>query len=61
MNLAEKINELAKDLNENKQIEVIDFMEFLKQKQLKEEMNIMEEIFIENAEAMKELSKWWDG
>lgn len=38
MNLAEKINELAKDLNENKQIEVIDFMEFLKQKQLKEKL-----------------------
>ncbi|WP_346889200.1 DUF2281 domain-containing protein [Clostridium sp. UBA1056] len=57
MDLSEKITELAKDLSEKRQNEVIDFIEFLKQQQLKEDMEIMDKIFEENEEVMEKLAK----
>ena len=57
MSLAEKINELTKELSEEKQREIIDFIEFLKQKQLKEDIYIIDTILEENKEAMEELAK----
>jgi len=57
MDLSEKISELVKDLSEDKQLQVIDFIEFLRQKQLKEDMEIMDKIFEDNREVMEELAK----
>lgn len=57
MELLKKITELSKELSEKRQNEVIDFIEFLRQKELKEDMELMEEIFEENKEAMEELAK----
>lgn len=57
MSLAEKLIELTKDMSEEKIAEVIDFAEFIKNKEKKEQLKIMEDLLIENAEAMEELSK----
>lgn len=57
MELLKKITELSKDLSEKRQREVIDFIEFLRQKQLKEDMELMDEVFEENKKAMEELVK----
>lgn len=57
MELLKKITELSKELSEKRQHEVIDFIEFLRQKQLKEDMELMEEIFEENKEVMDKLSR----
>ncbi|MBS5951871.1 MAG: DUF2281 domain-containing protein [Clostridium sp.] len=57
MELVKKITELSKELSEKRQCEVIDFIEFLIQKQLKEDMELMDEVFEENKKAMEELAK----
>ena len=57
MELVKKITELSKELSEKRQREVIDFIEFLRQKQLKEDMELMDEVFEENKKAMNELAK----
>lgn len=57
MDLEDKINELVKDLNKDKQLQVIKYIEFLKQKELKEDIELMDEIFEKNEEAMEKLAK----
>ncbi|MGG7143621.1 DUF2281 domain-containing protein [Clostridium nigeriense] len=57
MELVKKITELSKNLSEKRQHEVIDFIEFLIKKQLKEDIEVMDEIFEDNKEVMKELAK----
>jgi hypothetical protein len=57
MGLAERIIQDMNNLSEEKQMEVIDFIEFLKQKQDKEDDEIINKVVLENAEAMEELAK----
>lgn len=57
MTLAEKLVKDFESLPELQKREVIDFVEFLKQKQQKEIENLMNSIIFENEEALKELSK----
>ncbi|MBV7276053.1 DUF2281 domain-containing protein [Clostridiaceae bacterium UIB06] len=57
MGFSEKIIQDVNDLSEEKQKEVIDFIEFLKQKQNKEDDEIIDKVVLENAEAMEELAK----
>ncbi|WP_291633087.1 DUF2281 domain-containing protein [Clostridium sp.] len=57
MSLAEKLIKEFEALPEDKKIEVIDFVDFLKNKDQKKLENMMDVIIIENNEALKELSK----
>ncbi|EYE87167.1 hypothetical protein Q428_14855 [Fervidicella metallireducens AeB] len=57
MTLAEKLVKDFESLPELQKREVIDFVEFLKQKQQKEMENLMDSIIFQNEEALKELSK----
>ena len=57
MTLAQKLNEEFDSLPEDKKQEVIDFIEFLKEKWQKEVGNMMDSIIEENIEAFKELAK----
>ena len=60
MGLSEKYTEIFNSLLEDKQIEVIDFMKYLKVKQDKEDDEIINKVVSENKEAMEELAKWED-
>lgn len=57
MNLAEKLIKDFETLPDDKKIEVIDFVDFLKNKNQKKLENMMDLIIVENNEALKELSK----
>ena len=57
MGLSEKYTEIFNSLLEDKQIEVIDFMKYLKVKQDKEDDEIINKVVSENKEAMEELAK----
>ena len=57
MRLAEKLVQEFEKLPEDKKKEVIDFVEFLKQKDRKDKQALMDSIIDENAEALKELAK----
>ena len=57
MSLAEKLVKDFEQLSEDKQKEVIDFVEFLKIKERKEKIELMDSIIDENGEALKELAK----
>ncbi|MDQ2086334.1 DUF2281 domain-containing protein [Herbivorax sp. ANBcel31] len=57
MSLAEKLIKDFEQLSENKKKEVIDFVEFLKIKERKEKMELMDSVIEENEEALKELAK----
>jgi hypothetical protein len=57
MSLAEKLLKEFEQLPEDKKIEVIDFVEFLKTKTRNEVENLMDVIIDENSEALKELSQ----
>ncbi len=57
MRLAEKLVQEFEKLPEEKKKEVIDFVEFLKQKDRKDKQALMDSIIDENAEALKELAK----
>ncbi|MBZ9609252.1 DUF2281 domain-containing protein [Clostridium estertheticum] len=57
MSLAEKLIKDFETLPEDKKIEVIDFVDFLKNKNQKKLENMMDLVIIENNEALKELSK----
>jgi hypothetical protein len=57
MSLAEKLVEICNSLTEDKKTEIIDFAEFLKQKQEKEDEEIFKKVISENAEALEELAK----
>lgn len=57
MTLAEKLMGQFEQLTEEKQKEVIDFVEFIKAKEQKEIENLMDAVITENIEALKELAK----
>lgn len=57
MTLSEKLLKAFEELPEDKKLEVIDFVEFLKQKAQRELEEMMDTIIEENEIALKELSK----
>jgi hypothetical protein len=57
MTLIEKLLKKFEDLPEDKKMEVIDFIEFLKTKDKRKVENMMDTIIEENREALEELSK----
>jgi hypothetical protein len=57
MTLAEKLIIEFEQLTEEKQKEVIDFIEFIKVKEQREIENLMAAVITENNEALKELAK----
>lgn len=57
MSLAEKLIKDFEELPENQKKEVIDFVEFLKLKNQKRLENMMDEVILENKEALEELAK----
>ncbi|HOV27744.1 MAG TPA: DUF2281 domain-containing protein [Pseudobacteroides sp.] len=57
MSLAEKLIKDFEQLSEDKKKEVIDFVEFLKIKEIKEKIGLMDFVIDENEEALKELAK----
>lgn len=57
MSLAEKLIEGFEQLSDEKKKEVIDFVEFLKIKEKKEKVELMDSLIDENQEALKELAK----
>lgn len=57
MTIAERIIELSKQIPEDKLAEVIDFMEFLKEKELKQRRSLIDEIMLEDKETLEELAK----
>ena len=57
MRLAEKLVQEFEKLPEEKKMEVLDFVEFLKQKDRKDKQALMDSIIDENAEALKALAK----
>lgn len=57
MTLAEKLMKEFEQLTEEKKKEVIDFVEFVKAKEQKEFVNLMDSVIAENKEALKELAK----
>ncbi|WP_141722962.1 DUF2281 domain-containing protein [Cellulosilyticum sp. I15G10I2] len=57
MSLAEKLLDVFMKLPEDKKEEAIDFIEYLDMKNQKELEKMMDNVIIENKEALKELSK----
>lgn len=57
MSLAEKLVKDFEQLSDEKKKEVIDFVEFLKIKEKKEKIRLMDFIIDENQDALKELAK----
>lgn len=57
MSLAEKLLDVFMKLPEDKKEEAIDFIEYLNMKNQKELEKMMDNVIIENKEALKELSK----
>lgn len=57
MSLAEKLVKDFEELSDEKKKEVIDFVEFLKMKEKKGKIELMDFIIDENQEALKELAK----
>lgn len=57
MSLAEKIFEDVKNLPENKQVEVMEYIEFVKYREKKEKEKLMDSFIDDNLEALKELAK----
>ena len=57
MSLAEKLLDVFMKLPEDKKVEAIDFIEYLDMKNQQELEKMMDNVIIENKEALKELSK----
>ncbi|MEG1285276.1 MAG: DUF2281 domain-containing protein [Romboutsia sp.] len=57
MTLAQKLLDIVKDIPQDKLSEIIDFAEFIKAKENKNTLDIIDQIFIENDEALRELAK----
>lgn len=57
MSLAEKIYEDAKALPEDKQVEIIEYIEFIKYREKKIREKVMDDFIDDNLEALKELVK----
>lgn len=57
MTLAEKLLEIIEDISDEKICEIIDFAEYLKAKELKENRSLIDSLVDEYDEALKELAK----
>ena len=57
MTLAQKLVDEFETLTDTQKMEVIDFVEFLKQKNDNRIEALMDEVIFENEEALKELAK----
>ncbi|MBP2660626.1 MAG: hypothetical protein H6Q69_3658 [Firmicutes bacterium] len=57
MTLAEKLLQKFQELPEDKQRQIIDFVEFLRAREQKELENMMDDVIIDNKEAFLELAK----
>ena len=57
MTLAEKLLEIIEDISDEKICEIIDFAEYLKAKELKENRSLIDSLVDEYDEALKALAK----
>lgn len=57
MTLAEKLLQVVENISDEKLCEIIDFAEYLKNKESKETKNLIDTLFNEYDEAFKELAK----
>ena len=57
MTLAQKLLEIIEDISDEKICEIIDFAEYLKEKELKENRSLIDSLVDEYDEALKELAK----
>lgn len=57
MTLAEKLLQVVENISDEKLGEIIDFAEYLKEKEAKETKNIINSLVDEYDEALKELAK----
>ncbi|RXM74392.1 DUF2281 domain-containing protein [Clostridium tetani] len=57
MSLVKKLIELSKDMSEDMLLEVIDFAEYLKEKNNKEHKELVDKFIKENDIALRELAK----
>jgi hypothetical protein len=57
MTLAQKLLEVIENISDEKLCEIIDFAEYLKNKELKENKSLIDSLVDEYDEALKELAK----
>ena len=57
MGLTEKLIKEFEQLSDKRKMEVLDFVEFVKEKEKRELVNLMDAVIEENREALEELSK----
>lgn len=57
MTLAQKLLEVIENISDEKLCEIIDFAEYLKEKELKETKSLIDSLADEYDEALKELAK----
>ena len=57
MTLAQKLLQVIEDISDEKLCEIIDFAEYLKAKELKENKSLIDSLVDEYDEALKELAK----
>lgn len=57
MTLAQKLLSVIEDISDEKLCEIIDFAEYLKAKELKENKSLIDSLVDEYDEALKELAK----
>ncbi|MGL5616512.1 MAG: DUF2281 domain-containing protein [Sarcina sp.] len=57
MTLAQKLLQVIEDISDEKLYEIIDFAEYLKAKELKENKSLIDSLVDEYDEALKELAK----
>ena len=57
MTLAQKLLEVIEDISDEKLYEIIDFAEYLKSKELKENKSLIDSLVDEYDEALTELAK----
>lgn len=57
MTLAQKLLEVIENISDEKLCEIIDFAEYLKEKELKENKSLIDSLVNDYDEALKELAK----
>lgn len=57
MTLAQKLLEVIEDISDDRLYEIIDFAEYLKEKELKNSKSLIDSLINEYDEALKELAK----
>lgn len=57
MTLAQKLLEVIEDISDEKLNEIIDFAEYLREKELKENKSLIDALIDEYDEALRELAK----